>query len=250
MTAQLTKKERDYIFSEACYALRETSISDAKGIRILELGHALINSGVDVKTCEVRGENIIFFAIDNFAPAVLKFIFLHGATLDVTNHEGKTPVEFAKAVLNDVESKNPTSDYQIKIAKYNLLYLEESALREKSKKFIEFIESFCGLRLSDLNEGNQEAIKDYIKENSIDLNKIIYQYKLLVFWLIENLSPALLKFFVYNGLSLEVLGTKGVTQGITPLDFAERILSSVTKKFPKTSHYYLLAEETVAFLKQ
>lgn len=96
---QLSKQERDYNFSVACNDLRETTIKNARGIKLVGLGHSLVNTGVDLKDCKVHSENIIFYAIDIFAPAVLKFILTHGATLDVTNTEGKTPLEYSKDTL-------------------------------------------------------------------------------------------------------------------------------------------------------
>lgn len=126
--------------------------------------------------------------------------------------------------------------------------MPKKQLSDKEKKDANFIKYVFPLRqvhIGDLAEQIQNNIKRYIKENNIDLNEVRELNEPIVFFALRNYAPALLKFFVDNGASLDVLDVKGDD----PLKFAKEVVEETLDNYSKSSQHYLLAESAVEYLK-
>lgn len=122
---------------------------------------------------------------------------------------------------------------------------KQTAKEIKDAKFIKYVYPLRQVHIGDLVEQVQNNVKRYIKENDIDLNDVRELNEPIVFFAIRNYAPALLKLFVENGASLDVVDNKGAS----PLTFAEEVVEETLDNYSKSSQHYLLAESAVEYLK-
>lgn len=124
MTQNLTNQDRDLNFAVACQPLRETFIGEYTDTEE-KLQIALQQTGITLSDCSFGHDPIIFFAIGNFSPVLLKFFVDNGALLSLENREGQSPVQFAKEMLKRVRERKSDNTRLLQLAEWNLEYLEE-----------------------------------------------------------------------------------------------------------------------------
>jgi hypothetical protein len=121
-------EERDYAFSSVCYSYREIKAGKLTENDLSSLEKALESQRIDLESCEVRGENIVFFAVESYAPAVLKFLLDNGATLDVRDSKGRTPIKAVDDLIRDTIKMRGSGSVMHDLAVNLLMVMEESGI--------------------------------------------------------------------------------------------------------------------------
>lgn len=85
----------------------------------------LTASGVSLSDCSFSNEPIVFFAIGNFSPVLLKFLVDNGALLSGKNKEGQSPLQFAQELVKRAMEHKSENVRLYRLAKANVDYLEE-----------------------------------------------------------------------------------------------------------------------------
>lgn len=122
--------------------------------------------------------------------------------------------------------------------------IQQSEKEKEDAKFIKYVYPLCQIHIGDLAEELQNNIKRYMMENSINLNEVREQDEPIVFFALRNYAPALLKFFVDNGATLDLTDANGNN----PLKVAEEVVKETLREYSKSTNLCLLAESAVDYL--
>lgn len=124
MTQNLTKQDQDLNFAVACHPFREVFVDEYADAEE-KLQTALQQTGVTLSDCSFGNDPIVFFAIGNFSPVLLKFFVDNGALLSVENREGQSPLQFAEEMVKRIMERKPDEVRLLQLAEWNVEYLEE-----------------------------------------------------------------------------------------------------------------------------
>lgn len=247
---QLTQEERDYQFSAICYPLRERFVGELSNEQLDTLDSALEELDILLPKCTVRGDNILFFAIEIHAPAVLKFLLDNGASLGVTGEYGKTPLEYAKEVLAETKSHRSEGSPMISLAKASVDLLQsiedENNSRVKEHGFVALCHYLRGHHTNELTEEDLAKLTLKFGELNHNLNDMFLYKEPPIFGMIHAHAPAIVDFFIQKGVYLGIRNHMKQT----PLEYAEAILAETLSKHAGNRPMIALAEETVAILKK
>lgn len=247
---QLTQEEKDYQFSAICYSLRESLVGGLSNEQLNTLDSALEELDITLPKCEVRGGNIVFFAISTHSPAILKFLLDNGASLGVRNYNGQTPLEYAKSVLEEVTSIHTDSSPMTVLAKANVDLLQsiedENNSRVKEHGFVALCHSLRELHTHELTKTQIAQLNLKFWELDRNLNDLFLYKEPPIFGMIHAHAPAIVDFFISKKV---YLGIRNHFKQ-TPLEYAEAILAETKSRHSEGSPMIALAEETVAILKK
>jgi ankyrin repeat protein len=87
-------------FASLCYTHREGKV----GTDLSKLEFLLDNANIDINSINVRGDNLLFFAIDTKSPNLVKLFLDRGINLFVRNERGQSPLTFAQEELDRLKN--------------------------------------------------------------------------------------------------------------------------------------------------
>lgn len=247
---QLTKEERDFEFSTKCYPLRERHMGELSNEQLDTLEASLEELDIVLASCDVRGDNILFFAIELHSPAVVKFLLDNSASLGVRNENGLTPLEYAKEILAETTSMRSEDSPMTALAKETVAFLQsiedENNSRKQEHGFVALCHSLREHHTNDLTKEQIAKLNLKFWELSHNLNDLFLYKEPLIFGMIYAHAPAIVDFFISKKVYL------GIRNNFkqTPLEYAEAVLAETLSKHSEDSPKVALAKETVEILKK